>query len=358
MRIEDLEIRPLDLRNATPREYEGFNALENIIRAEVIPDDPPMPCAEEAGHWKALPDFIVEGAWAAWEPGERMVAFAAIDADYSGDNMHLADFTIEILPEYRRRGLGRELLGHVVRFARAHTRRLLIAGSNERVPAGAEFLKRIGARMGSPGGENQLCLEDVDRELINRWLRQAMPLHDEFDLELYSEPLPEDKVPGIVVLLQELMNDSPHDEIEVEDTTHVAQTFRPFEAFMVAGGRRSWLLLAIHRGDDRVAGMTQVVWSPNAPSIVYQYGTGTLRDFRNRGIGRWLKAQMITKILHDLPEARVIRTGNASSNAPMLKINWELGFKPFISRPFWQVETETVEKYLSGSQSRAAGEWS
>ncbi len=72
-------------------------------------------------------------------------------------------------------------------------------------------------------------------------------------------------------------------------------------------------------------------------------------DYRKRGLSRWLKAAMLTKILRELPEARVIRTGNANSNVPMLKINNELGFKPFISRPAWQVETETVEKYLAGS---------
>jgi hypothetical protein len=30
----------------------------------------------------------------------------------------------------------------------------------------------------------------------------------------------------------------------------------------------------------------------------------------------------------------------------MLKINYELGFKPFISECYWQVERTTVEEYL------------
>jgi GNAT superfamily N-acetyltransferase len=108
-------------------------------------------------------------------------------------------------------------------------------------------------------------------------------------------------------------------------------------------------MYAIHRPDDRVAGMTEVAWSPARPGIVEQWGTGVWPAYRNRGLGRWLKAAMLTKILRELPEARLIRTGNANSNAPMLKINHELGFKPFMSRPDWQVETQTVEKYLAGS---------
>jgi hypothetical protein len=40
-----------------------------------------------------------------------------------------------------------------------------------------------------------------------------------------------------------------------------------------------------------------------------------------------------------------IRTGKANSNAPMLKINNELGFKPYMSQVIWQVETEKVAEY-------------
>ncbi len=348
MNTRDLEICELDIRAARDEEYSALNAFENIMRAEVIPDDPPMPCEEEMGRWQGMPDFIAEGFWVAWEHGRRrMAGYVNAEADYSGDNVHLADFAVEVLPEYRRQGLATSLLPHVVRFAQKHERRLLLASSNDRVPAGGAFLEHIGARKGMEAGENQVRIEDIDRALIDHWLKQAVPLHSEFDLELYSEPLPDDKVPGMITLLQELINDSPHDDIELEDTTHVSKTFRPFEAWTLAGGRQRWMLLAIHRGDNAVAGMTEVVWSPSRPAIIEQHGTGTLRLFRNRGLGRWLKAQMIMKILHDLPEARVIRTGNANSNGPMLKINWELGFKPFISRPWWQIETEALEKYVA-----------
>lgn len=350
MALHDLQIRPFNVRGATEHEYTCLNVFENTLRAEVVPDDPPIACDEETGRWQALPHFFEEGAWAFWElDGRRIAAFASIDADYSGDNLHASEFGIEVLPEYRRQGLGRQLLRRVVAFAGEHNRRLLITSSTERVPAGGEFLKRIGATRASEGGENQLNLADVNRALLKRWMRQGEALSREFCLELWEGPVPERYLSGMVALIQELINDAPRDALELEDTSHIDKTWRPFEAMEIAGGRRRWMMVAIHRADDRLAGMTGVVWSPRHPGVIWQHGTGTLRDFRNRGLGRWLKASMLDKILRELPQARTIRTGNASSNAPMLKINYELGFKPFLSRPIWQVGTETVGKYLAES---------
>ena len=97
----------------------------------------------------------------------------------------------------------------------------------------------------------------------------------------------------------------------------------------------------------RFAGYTQVLWNPNRPEIISQGMTGVFPEYRNRGLGRWLKAAMLDKILAERPQARFVRTGNADMNAPMLKINNELGFKPYIAEVVWQVETEKVAEYLS-----------
>ncbi len=338
------------MRAASGHEYACYNAFQNIMRAEVVPEDPPIPCEEEAERYKAMPAFITEGAWAVWdEPHERMLAFVAADAEYSGDNMHAADFSIQVLPHLRRRGIGRALLRRVVAFAHEHKRRLLMCWSYERVPAGAEFLRRTGARKGLEGAERQLRLADVDRSLLERWVQKGEGLSGEFQLELWEGPVPQDHLAGMTAMLQAWVNDEPRDSLELEDSTHLADTYRGYEAWTLAGGRRRWLLVAIHRPDERLVGMTEVVWNPARPQILEQWGTGVQPDYRCRGLGRWLKATMLEKILREMPEARVIRTGNANSNAPMLKINNELGFKPFISRPAWQVETGTVERYLTAS---------
>ena len=68
--------------------------------------------------------------------------------------------------------------------------------------------------------------------------------------------------------------------------------------------------------------------------------------YRNRGLGRWLKAAMLEKLMRERPQVRYVRTGNADSNAPMLKINQALGFKPYSSNTQWELTRDGIEAYL------------
>ena len=99
------EIRPIDLRAASEHEYTALNALENALRLEMLPEDPPTPREEDVRRWQSMPDFQREGVWALWdERGERIVARALALVWYAGDNEHLAEFTVGVLPEFRRQG--------------------------------------------------------------------------------------------------------------------------------------------------------------------------------------------------------------------------------------------------------------
>lgn len=341
------EIRPINLRAASEHEYTALNALENALRIEMLPEDPPVPREEDVQRWQSMPDFQREGVWALWdERGERIVARALALVWYAGDNEHLAEFTIGVLPEFRRQGLARRLLAPVVEFARQHNRRLLFCETNDRAPAGGALMERLGAEAGLAAWVQQLRLAELDHELMAAWLARAESLHDEFEIELWTGPYPEARIAEIAELIEDTARDEPKENLDLEDQTFSPDKLRQWEGELFAGGSRRWTQVIVRRADNRLVGLTEVAWNPNRPAVLEQFFTAVRRDCRGRGLGRWLKARMVTRILHDRPEVKVVRTGNADSNAPMRKINAEMGYRPFFAETMWQVDTDVAAGYL------------
>lgn len=342
------EMRPINLRAASEAEYANLNALKNIMRWEAIPEDPPWPCDEETRRFQGMPALKQDTSWAAWEvPQERMLALAQADIFLTGDNPRVVWLSIEVHPEARRQGLAREMLRQLAQHARSQGRSLLMMECHERSAGGRAFLERMGARQGLVEPINQLKLADLDRDLIDRWLERRSDLSPEFDLGSWDLLYPKDRLQDLADLLQRTANDQPRDTLEMEDVNYTPELMRQFEAKQRAGGDQRWTLYALHRADGLLAGITEVFWNPNRPRLLWQGFTGVMPAFRNRGLGRWLKATMLTRILRERPEVQVIRAGNASSNEPMLKINRALGFKPLLVWATWQVELERVEQYLA-----------
>jgi len=339
---------PFDIRRASPREYAGLNTFRNLLRLEIIPEDPPIPLAEETQRLQAMPPISEFAAWAVWDKRrERMLAYAHTEIFHTGDNEHLIEFYVEVLPELRRRGLARALLHLTAKEARSKNRRLLITETNDRVPAGAEFLRRIGGRMGMNEPLNQLRVGELDRGLVQSWLEHGRRHESDYALGLWDGAYPDQRMPDISALVQVVYNDEPREQLEIEDTNYTPEVLRQMEMRQLSGGQRRWSMYLADRKDGRLVAITEVFWNPARPAILRQGFTGVLPEHRSRGLGRWLKATMLDKVLRELPEVQVIRTGNAASNAPMLKLNNALGFKKYVSWFAWQVDLESVEKYLA-----------
>lgn len=346
--MQDREICPFQFRSSSDADYACLSEFKNILRHEFLPEDPPIACRENVERWQALPSYVEEAAWAAWdEPHRRIVAFGEADVYHTGDNEHEIDFRVEVLPEVRRQGLARQMLRLIVEQARRHNRRLMLTESNGSVPAGDAFLSGMGARKGLEQHLNQLRLAELDGGFVQRWLERSSHLSGEFDLGWWDSRFPEDRLQELADLWQVVANDQPRDTLELEDVNFTPDILRQFETTLLAGGQQRWVLYVTHRESGRIVGLTEVFWHPDRAMLLQQGFTAVSPEYRGKGLGRWLKAEMLNRVLRERPQVELIRTGNANSNAPMLKINVEMGFRPYISWTIWQVEREAVEKYLA-----------
>jgi GNAT superfamily N-acetyltransferase len=95
--------------------------------------------------------------------------------------------------------------------------------------------------------------------------------------------------------------------------------------------------------DGSITGMTDVNWAPYRRALIEQWFTGVLPEARGRGLGKWIKAAMALHIRDLYPDAQWISTYNANSNAPMLRINRAMGFKPYRTGTDYQMTLDQLE---------------
>jgi mycothiol synthase len=250
-----------------------------------------------------------------------------------------------VIPEYRLQGLGRGFLGRIAEVAKQEERRLLMTSTADRIPGGAEFMIRLGAQNGLQAHTNQLRIADLDCDLIDHWLARGQENLTDFDLGFWDGAYPEEQIQAIAEL-SDLTNQQPLGDLEIEEMHMTPEQLRQLEQNIFARGNQRWTFYILDRANGKFAGYTETVWNPSRPEILLQEMTGVFPEYRNKGLGRWLKVAMLEKVLRERPPVKYVRTGNADSNTAMLKINNELGFKPYTANTLWQVELRRVLHYL------------
>jgi mycothiol synthase len=347
------EFQPIDFSHATEKEYASLSTFKNILNQEYRPDDPPILLEEHIQGWKNIPDFIEYEAYIAWHPsGPEIIAYCDCMIFHTGDNEHSADLRVEVLPSYRNRGIGRQALHLLLPFIKKNNRTLLISFTSDLIRETAIWFEHLHGRRGLRMHVNQLRVSEFNKTLLDMWLAERENKRSEFDAYFLSGPYPDDRIDQIAALFQKVGNDSPRDELQLEDFIFTPEILRQEEKNLFSQRNLRWTMYLIDRNNGNLAGLTEVFWNPNRPMILNQAFTGVYPAYRNHGLGRWLKAEMMNKILLERPEVEFIRTNNANSNGPMLKINTEMGFKPYLSNTIWQVDTADVETYLKESRSQ------
>jgi len=300
-----LALRSFNIENASEQEWQQLNQLMNRQRGEEYPNDPPTLLQDTIRNLKSIPDFIVFDSWVVWR-GEEVISRATYQFTKTEDNQHILEFSLYVLPEYRQQGIGKLLFQLIIEQAEIEKRRLLLTGTDSAIPAGEAFMARVGAEMAQAMDENQLIVQEVDTLLMQQWVDQAAQRAGDLELELIVGPYPEDRLEQFTEM-KEVMNTAPTDDLDIEDFHFTPELLRDIDQTFKIRGIERWMMVVRDPQNDTLA---------------------------------------VLKVLQDQPEVKYIRTGNASSNEAMLKINHEMGFRLHKTWKFWQIEAEALKKYL------------
>ncbi len=105
-----ITLHALDVRTADDAALTALAAHEQAMEQESTPEDPPTPVEERIAGWRNSPDFAEIACWVARDAAGEIIADVWVEIWHTGSNEHAVWFNIQVLPDYRRRGLGRALL--------------------------------------------------------------------------------------------------------------------------------------------------------------------------------------------------------------------------------------------------------
>jgi GNAT superfamily N-acetyltransferase len=344
--MKNYNIEFFNIQKAEDKELHEFHDFYSEIIRECMPDDPPRDYDKFKQHMLNPSRSIELRRWII--RNENMIlAYALLMLQKEGENKHIADVDIYVRKPWRKKGMGWQLLAKLYDEAVKENCSMLEFGTFSTVPDGAGFLNRIKAKLGSTEHVNELILKDMDLDLMDDWIRKTEERAADYELELWIDEYPENRLKDFAVLYNDFWNSIPMDDLEYEYENHSPERILNGLNACLKRGWKSWMYVAIHKPSDKPVGFTHVVYTGFNEKMLNQDDTGVLKEHRNKGLGRWMKAAMIQLIRKELPQIEKIRSENATSNDPMLKINFAMGFKPVYSESYWQIKTDRVKEYLS-----------
>lgn len=311
-----------------------------VVEAEDRPGDPPTPYEMQLADWRNLLPHLPITRWLLRENGAIVaVAVAVIETE---QNLENGFGRVHVHPQHRGRGLARQIATPMFDYLEEAGRVRFDTWAKKDEPV-EDLLAALGLKAVYGEKRSRLRIADLDMDLMARWITRAQERASDYELMYYMSPLPDDLVDDFCELA-DIMNTAPRDDYEVEDEVLTPQMWRDIERSVLESQCQLHNLIAVHRPSGAFAGYTQIKTQDLEPDLAWQWDTGVHPDHRNRGLGRWLKADLIRRIVEGFPVVARVDTFNAGSNEPMLNINVEMGFAPIHITNTWQGDLATVRK--------------
>lgn len=333
----------LDPATAPEADLLAVHDLIVALELEALPDVPVPPAAQALAEYRRAPSYRHRRWWVSCQ-GNEVVGWASATWNDLPENRNHCEIDVAVAASVRGRGLGSALFRAVLEAAQEWDATLLDAYARVGGP-GEPFLRRMGAELRQIERRSACLTADLDRTMLEDWVRRAGERASSYSLVAWDDTCPEELLVPFCDLLA-VMNTAPRDDLEWDDEHTRPEEWREREAAHVVQGWAQWMLCARHEGSGEFAGYTELVLPRLWPEMAYQGDTGVWPKHRGRGLGRWLKATMALRLLDELPGVERIETWNAGGNQPMLAINEAMGFAGLENWGAWQVDAARVRAAL------------
>lgn len=268
--------------------------------------------------------------------GDPMVGAGMVELPRH-DNRHLAQVTVEVHPDQRRRGVGTRLLAACEQVAIDDGRRVVWGWDEQRLPArdGPTFAEARGYA---------LVREEVRRELAvpidphrERTLEAAALVRSSgYDVVTFTSRWPDEWVEDRARFGRLMSTEVPLGGWAGQEEAWDRDRVRRHERLVDRMGREVAVSVARHRASGRPVGFTELTVSRSVPDIAYQWDTLVLPEHRGRRLALLVKLANLRLLAEISPSTSLVVTWNAGANAPMIGVNDALGCRVVSVGRTWQ----------------------
>jgi mycothiol synthase len=345
--VGELKPVPVDPLRADRPFWRRYHVLRRARQAELRPDDPVEPDEITEARMKKPNPFDESHYFEISDDDVMLSWFTAENAtprnpEYE-TNKHLLWGDVFVMPDRRRQGVATRWLPTIAHLMDDH--RATVLGMTASCAEAHAFLKWLGATPKLTEVESRLKLAEVDLDMMRGWVDEGQRRSPETRLEIYDHRLPEELLEKFAQERTKLLNTMPFENLDIGDIIVTPERIHDEYDRMAATGEVTHDVIT-WEPDGSISAMTDVTWGKHRRTLIEQQFTGVRPDARGRGLGKWIKAAMVLHIRELYPDAEWIATGNAGSNAAMLKINRAMGFKPYREHVDYQVGRDVLQERI------------
>ena len=250
------------------------------------------------------------------------------------DNVENLEIGLQVLPECRRRGVGRALFDVAVERARARGRKHLQGETVDRHPDGQAFAESVGAKAGLAEVRSRLDLTALDEPRLAELMDDAWKHAAGYRLRRWVGVPPDDVIDGVAYLESRMNADAPTGDMNWEPEKMDAERIRQAEEGRLRRGRVGYQAGALI--GDRLAAWTYIGTEVDEPVHAWQSTTIVDPDHRGHRLGLLVKIHNLAQVRELKPSLTMIDTYNAAENTFMLRVNQAMGFRAVDALIDWQ----------------------
>jgi len=191
----------------------------------------------------------------------------------------------------------------------------------------------------------ELLKENIKIEVVEDWVKTYSAKFPDYKLKFY-EDIPDELLDEYCEVFTELLLEMPANSMLNEPRVY-HEKIKENQERNKTTNHTSYRYL-IFDEKNRLIAKTNVAIDKNKPQAMHQYMTGTKKEYRCSGLGKWMKGAMILKLVADFPEFEKITTETHIENHGSKSISEQMGYKQIALFKEYKVTREKAEAFIKG----------